>query len=490
LRRIALQIALLLAPVSLLLAAVPQLDGIYPAGGQIGTTFEVSLIGNFDPWPIQIWCGNPAIEFEPGKTKGSLKVKITAEAEVGPTLIRVFNSEGASAPKTFMVGAFPEILEGADNDALTTPQPLSQIPLVVNGKLEKRDDIDFFRLPLKKGQTLTATIDGYGLGSAIDPFLHLYGPDGQEIALASDSRNLDPILTHAIAENGDYTIQVVAIDHKASSNVSFAGGAAMIYRLNLRTDTPDLATFPTAATVTKSGNRLPLPGRYASNLRLDGKPDSFQIPAEKGQKINIRIEAHQHGSPLDGVLSIIRPDEKLYRTVDDFNKKPDPEILLTAPLAGDYEAQIWDRFQRGGPEFRYHLVLEEPEPDFSATVTASAFTLEVGKSLEVPIKLVRANGHQEPLEVQIENLPNGVHFKQPEVPEKSGDVKLKLEAKPDAIPTSVPLKIRLHPSTATKSQAATYSFQTSGSRGAYLIDETEIIWLTLIEPAKSVINSE
>ena len=100
----------------------------------------------------------------------------------------------------------------------------------MNGKLEKRDDIDFFRLPLKKGQTLTATIDGYGLGSAIDPFLHLYGPDGQEIALASDSRNLDPILTHAIAENGDYTIQVVAIDHKASSNVSFAGGAAMIYR--------------------------------------------------------------------------------------------------------------------------------------------------------------------------------------------------------------------------------------------------------------------
>lgn len=487
---------LVFAPTLWIQAAPPQLDGIYPAGGQAGTEFEVTLIGKFDPWPVQVWCENPGIEFEAGDTKGQLTAKIAEGANEGPTLVRIFNSEGSSEPKIFVIGSFPEQMEGDANNLLSQPQPVDQVPIVVNGKLEKRDDIDFFQLPLEKGQRLTATIDGYGLGSAIDPFLHLYDPTGFEIALASDSHNLDPILNAEAPEDGLYSVQVVAIDHKASSNVSFAGGSAMTYRLTLRTDSSDLSRFPSGATALKPNQSIETLGRFASSLPLDGSAATFRFPGKKGQKINVAIEAHRHGSPLDGVLRIVRPDGKDYKTVDDFNKKPDPEILLTAPLDGDYEVQVRDRFLRGGPQFRYHLVLEEPKPTLLASTTASSISLEVGESTEVPIKITRLNGHQESLSLQIDNLPDGVEFEQPDFPEKSGDLKLELKASAETKAANLPLKIRIESlgQESSKSVPVTYSFQTSESRGTYLIDETEQIWLSLQEhvepPEKSSANSE
>ncbi|MEM6917280.1 MAG: PPC domain-containing protein, partial [Verrucomicrobiota bacterium] len=443
--RLAILMAMVLASSHWLRAAPPQLDGIYPAGGQVGTEFEVALVGKFDPWPAQVWCENPDVHFTVGEKAGSLRVNIAPEAIVGPTLVRVFNGEGSSLPRLFVVGPFPEQFEGDNNDLLSDPEALQPIPLVMNGKLEKRDDIDFFQISLQEGETLTATLDGYGLGSAIDPFLHLYGPSGFEVALASDSHNLDPILSYPVSETGKYTVQVVAIDHKASTNVSFAGGAAMIYRLTLRTDRPDLTTFPTGASALKNNQRVESMGRYASYLSQDGTADSFRLSASKGQKIQVIVEAQRHGSPLDAVLRIVRPDGKDYKTVDDFNKKPDPELLLSAPLEGDYEMQIWDRFQRGGPEFRYHLVLEEPKPTSSASTSLPAITLEAGKSVEIPIKLTRLNGHEEPLSLQIDGLPPGVQVENPEFPEKSGEVKLKLEAKPETEAGSRPLTIRIEP---------------------------------------------
>ena len=33
----------------------PQLDYLFPAGGQQGTTVELEIGGYLDPWPVEVW---------------------------------------------------------------------------------------------------------------------------------------------------------------------------------------------------------------------------------------------------------------------------------------------------------------------------------------------------------------------------------------------------------------------------------------------------
>ncbi len=469
-------------------AAAPVLEGIWPAGGQIGAEFEAEVVGTFDPWPVRIWCENPGVSLTCGEKKGRLQVKIANNAETGPFLVRFFNDEGASEPKILVVGKIPEITEdGGENGRHDSPQNVESLPAIVNGRLEKAGDADFYRFSLKKGDRLAAKLDGYSLGSPIDPFLHLFAPNGREVAFGSVSHNLDPKLVHVARETGDYTLLVAAIDHKATTNVNFAGKQSAIYRLSLQTGAVDLAAFPTGATPAKSGDRLSVPGRFAASFEETGqRRHEFRLSAKKGQKVLLRVESQVHETALDAVLKVVRPDERDYRIVDDLRTNRDPELLLTAPLDGDYSVQIQDRFLRGGPEFRYHLVLAEPEPDFAGTADKSALMLKTGETAEVKIKLERKNGHKAPLGLEIPDLPAGVSLKKPEIPEKSGEITAILAATKDAAPANVPLRLSLRETEgeSPKNRDVVFSFQTTGSRGAYLVNQTPILWLTVQKPAE------
>ena len=68
---------LLLLCASFVHAAAPTLTGLYPAGGQRGTTVEGFAIGTFDSWPVQFWTSSPLITVTPGKDKGKLSIKLS-----------------------------------------------------------------------------------------------------------------------------------------------------------------------------------------------------------------------------------------------------------------------------------------------------------------------------------------------------------------------------------------------------------------------------
>ncbi len=217
-------------------AAAPVLEHIYPAGAQRGTTNIITAIGKQDPWPVEVWTDDARVQFKADKDKGKFSVIIAPDAEPGPRLVRLYNAEGASTVRYFIVSDSLEMEEKEPNDDLSKPQLLEKLPITVNGRLEKNGDVDSFAVNLEKDQWLIASLEAYVLASTMDGMLRITDTNGLQLAYNHDgNRTLDPFLAWQAPAKGTYIVQVMGFPHPANSSINFDGGTGNIYRLNLTT---------------------------------------------------------------------------------------------------------------------------------------------------------------------------------------------------------------------------------------------------------------
>ena len=110
-------------------AAVPAIDYLFPPGGQQGATLEMTAGKKADskavakktdstiaPWPANVWIDCPGVEFTAADTPGKFNVAIAKNAPLGPHVVRIYNEDGASLPRVFVVGRHSEINEKEPND--------------------------------------------------------------------------------------------------------------------------------------------------------------------------------------------------------------------------------------------------------------------------------------------------------------------------------------------------------------------------------------
>jgi hypothetical protein len=228
--------------------APPKLTSLYPAGGQRGQEVAVAATGEFANWPVQGWVDRPGIEVSCGEKKGELSLAIGADAVPGIYWLRLFDAEGATTLRPFIVGTLPELAEAETNDLPEAPQAVSA-PVVVNGRLAKSGDVDGYRVELQAGQTLVAALAAHSvLGSPMDAVLQVSelaerpGVNPQKprteayvVAQNHDALGLDPLATYTADRAGAYLVRVFAFPSEPNSTIGFAGGDAYVYRLTLTT---------------------------------------------------------------------------------------------------------------------------------------------------------------------------------------------------------------------------------------------------------------
>jgi hypothetical protein len=453
---------------------------LYPAGGQAGTSVEILATGKHEEWPSQLWTVHEGLKLEALEKKGYFKVTISKETKPGPTLIRIINKKQVSTAFTFVISKQKEILETEPNNQISNAQKITTIPGLINGRLEKKRDIDFYHIQLQKGQILSAKMDGYSLRSPIDPFLHIHGPKGYEKAVASDTHNLDPHLVYTARESGRHTLQVVAIKSKASTDISFTGTADAVYRLGLSLGQPRMPEMVVDHEDGMAPPELTVPVTCAGHFAQSGEKDKFNFKAVKGSQVQIRIEAHQLHYPTDPVLYLYGSTGKLIKEIDDDKTNRDPSYLLKVGSAEPYSVEVAERYGRSGKAFRYRLVLETPKPDFSPTLTKDIHILKEEKTLEIKIQLNRTNGHKLPLHAEILELPKGLHMEGLDIPADVKDVTFKLKADANTPTGHHPFRIRVTEKSEgqERDKLATYSFRIAESRGDYLIKDTNQAWLS------------
>jgi hypothetical protein len=211
-------------------AVPPVVDSIFPAGGQRGATVAIAASGKLEVWPVKIWTDSPGLRFEAGEKSGTLTAHVAADAPLGPHLIRFYTADGASALRCFMVGDQSEVAEAEPNDESAKAQAVKELPVTINGQLERSGDVDCYAVQLQAGQCLVASVQGRRLGSAIDPMLHLVSEDGTQLAFVHDGLGLDPLLVYRAEKTGRFIVRVSAFAYPPAAEVKLAGGKDAVYQ--------------------------------------------------------------------------------------------------------------------------------------------------------------------------------------------------------------------------------------------------------------------
>lgn len=526
--------------------AAPIVDYLFPAGGQQGTSVAVTAGGKFDKAPLQVWTDHPGLKAQPAAAGGTFTLQIDKAVPPGPRLLRLYNGEGSSALRVFMIGTDKESPEAEPNDEVSQAQVIEAPPATINGRLEKSGDVDSCSVTLETGQWLTASLQCRRLGSPLDPMLHLHDAAGNQVAFAHDGLGLDPVLAYRAERAGKYVVRVSAFAHPPAADVKLAGGPSAVYRLNVSTTPAVRYAYPAgvrrgtkgalqlfdfgggalareadATGLDAAADALALPAAGCDGLlRVDvgegpeltesearnasasqapqapfavtgrieraGEMDAFQFSGKKGRRVILAARAVAIASAMDPALRVEDESGKQLASDDDGGGGPpgsDARLEWDPPADGVYRAVVSDLYGDGGEGHVYRLALRTPVPSVSAAVDAEEYRITPGKTVPVKVTIARRDGHAGAMVAVVTGLHTGVTATSAEVPEKGGEVVLTLSAAADAKPAGGLVRVMLLGADPKHPAAIPAFANLKKDAGQELVAKTPDLWLTVLPRA-------
>ncbi len=215
---------------------LPFVTSIFPLGGRVGEPVRIEMAG----WNLeQAKLVSPPLDAPPGT------MQVTAT-----------NGNYVSNPMPFVLETLPECLDIEPNNEPTTAQKIS-LPVTVNGRADQPGDWDVFAVDGKAGETIVAEVHARRLGSPLDSYLKVTGPDGKVIALNDDhfdaasglnTDHADSYLMVVLPTDGKYLIHL--------GNTRRDGGTEYAYRLRISHPQPDfeLRLLPSRVVIRKKNS--------------------------------------------------------------------------------------------------------------------------------------------------------------------------------------------------------------------------------------------
>lgn len=405
-------------------AAYPTFTVTKPNGAQRGTEVKLTLTGT------QLEDFEALMFFSPGftqksvekveKNKVELTIAIAPEVPPGNHLMRIRTRTGISHARQFFVGIFPNVDEKEPNSDFDSPQVV-QMNSTIEGVVQN-EDVDYYRVSLKKGQRLSVEVDGLRLGYTVfDPYVAIIDKNRFEKASSDDTilHRQDGYCSYVAEEDGDYTVMIRESSYRGSGNsyyrlhigsyrrpdVVFPAGGKIATKTKVRfiekdgsfeeeaqlpaEIDPDYMMFSKTQEPAPSGNPFRLvtfdnafeaePNEDqakatqvpASPIALNGiieKPgdiDYFKLPLKKGMTVEVQAFAQSIGSPLDSVVNVYNAKGGSLSGNDDGGgrRRLDSKFKVSIPADGDYYVRVTDHLERGGPNFVYRIELITAEPE-------------------------------------------------------------------------------------------------------------------------------
>ena len=150
----------------------------------------------------------------------------------------------------FVVDTLPECLEQEPNNDPAHAQKV-QLPIVVNGHIDRPDDWDVFQFTGRGGETIVAEVAARRLDSPLDSVLKLTDASGKLLALNDDHEDVetglntheaDSYLSVKLPADGTYYVHL--------GDTARQGGEEYAYRLRLSAPRPDFALRVVPSSIT------------------------------------------------------------------------------------------------------------------------------------------------------------------------------------------------------------------------------------------------
>lgn len=190
----------------------PRPTVAYPAGARRGEQAKVQLLGDADG-PMEQTVTSP--------TDAGVRQEIFAQDDRGIS----------PSPMPFRASSAGNILEAEPNDAFEAATT-AELPLALNGRMDRPGDVDIFKFAAKKDQVWEIECYGRRIGSPVDTVVELFNADKAQIAANDDARGQDSYFRWQALADGEYYLRVR--DHLGQA------GETYVYRVELTPVTPSL----------------------------------------------------------------------------------------------------------------------------------------------------------------------------------------------------------------------------------------------------------
>jgi hypothetical protein len=342
-----------------------------------------------------------------------------------PTTVQLHGAPAQGSEDTLTVRpghAFNQLRVAiGDEPELTAQSGVIPVPVTVNGRIASPGTENRYRFTARKGQALILEVNARRIGSDLDSFLEVLDAQGSPIERAV----VRPVWeTNVTLRDHDSTGRGIRIAGWSALN---AGDTVMTGSEILRVEALPLS--PDADTTFEgSGNqRLTLFDTSAESHAIDSAFYKVQIlpPGSKPSPNGLPV-AHLYYRNDDGGPGFGR----------------DSLVHFTAPADGEYIVRIRDIQGLGGDNFAYRLTVRPPKPDFRLAVAPRNPNVPVGGSIPVTVTAVRMDGFDGPIDVELRDLPAGLHATRGVIRPGQSATTLTLTADPDANWTAAaPLQI-------------------------------------------------
>ena len=486
--------------------AAPNATGLSPDFVRRGESVEVTVNGGgFAGVNAVEVTGARGVAIEiapppPDDLRMKLKVTAAADAPPGERELRLIAPTGVSAPLRLTVEQYPPLAEAEPNNKREQAQGVAQVPAVLRGRIETAGDVDAYRLPVKKGQTLVVDVFAARTGSPLDPNVLLFDPAGKEVASNNDFHGFDSFLAYDVPADGTYTLEIRDLQYRGGGDYAYravvgpvpylravepmAGqrGKPVDVRLighNLR-EAGKLRLDLTYAQAGPIRLRAPAPGGLSNDVAFEvtdlppqieqgsnneapkatpitapadatgvietpGDVDFFRFKATSKQVYGIEVLARRLDSPLDALLTLHDANGNPIQRNDD---AAGADARIAAPLdPGDYLVSVRDLAFAGGPSYAYRLSVRPSLPnaaegqDFAVRFMPDAVRINRGSHVKVWCDVARINGYAGEVTVAAEDLPPGLTCP-PVVMAPGASGVLTVSAAPDAMAGSFPIRLR------------------------------------------------
>ncbi len=322
----------------------------------------------------------------------------------------------------------------------------------------------------------------------MDSLLTLYGPNGQVIAQNDNFIGGDACIHAVLPEEGEYVLEVrdaryagsgryvycveisdrpridtvfpMAVQRGTSVQPAVIGrrfGSPSAIEISAASDAPlgwrrerlttehgpsnpvEVLVSEVPQVIATSQNQtlesaLPVELPVGANgwLREPGEQHCYTFSARKGEAYRFELFSHRRDLPMDGVLELYDANGKRLVESDDLPFTKDPRLDWQAPADGEYRLLVRDLHDRGGERFVYHLTMEPAGPDFELSGEYYYAQIAPGTNMIWFAKIKRLHGFDGPVEIQVDNLPQGVSCVPATIPAGMNHCSLILMAAQDA----------------------------------------------------------
>ncbi|MEZ6135830.1 MAG: serine protease [Pirellulaceae bacterium] len=447
----------------------PRLLTTMPMGAQVGSEVSVTIRGDFLENPELLSFSDPGIAARPkldaaGKSiDNQFLVTVAADLPPGVYEARVMTRLGLSSSRAFSIGTLPEVVREKPNIELAHALDLA-IDTLCNAYASPRA-MDHYAIELAAGSRVFVDCAAAGIDSKLKPVVILADSAGRDLVV----ERRGGVLEFTAPTSGRYIVKIHDLTfqggefyfYRLSVRAAESGKPFQRMPTTLAVNAcswPPAGLSPVALAGTEveptHAARIDLPCDIAGSFFPAADVDTFEFMAKQGEVWWVEVASHRlglstdpsalvqravHGTQagaepptwvdvaeLKDIGSPIKPSSNAYAYDGPPYDAGSTDILGSFEVneTGLHRLQLRDLFggTRSDPHNVYRLIIRQATPDFALAAWALHMELRNGdrNALSKPIALrrgatialevaaVRRDGFAGPIELTMDNLPNGV----------------------------------------------------------------------------------